>query len=550
MNNQLKRILPLLSLLLCALMLAACGDSNPTPPLSPTMTAAQPSPTSASASFPTVTTSDAQPTNTTLAALPTATSVAIELPTVTPEPAAPTDTSAPEQATPTLDVQQPSPETGVTPPPNQTGLSASAVEQGAKSGRYFIYDVSAGDTIASVATATGMDANQLAQLNKLDVNAPLTAGRTLLVQTEVGGDLGFMPASQMAQALQSGGMPRVLLPGPNLLQSYDFRLALHRVKMATPASGATSPGYIFVFYTVKDSIIGGRGDEDVSIIDPAFVVAGGSLADQVNQSNGSDFYQTDASGIKELVKTYKGARSSAQQLYAQIAAEVAGGDAVPPPVATPTQASGASGQQTGLSTSEIEQAAKNGRYFIYDVSAGDTLADVAQAFGLDTDTLAQLNKLDPSATLSAGRTLLVQTTLAGDLSFMANGPIVAALGKNGLPRILFPGLTTLQQYNSRIALHRAKLSLPASGVSQPSYVFVFYTTKDSIMGEKGNEDLTIIAPAFAVAGGPLAKTVSASGGSDFYATTANGIDEMVKTYPAAQSSAQSLWQQLVGEQGR
>ncbi len=540
MNKPGKHLLLLTSLLLC-LLLAAC-DGGPTPlPNTPAPATA----TSGSAANP--------PTATEMAMPPTATAIAMDLPTVTPVPdptsatgtvEPPTDTPLPAAPTDTVVPQQPTPDIGTPTGGNQSGLSVAEVEQGAKTGRYFIYDVSAGDTLANVSKAFALDVNTLAQLNKLDPNAPLTPGRTLLVRASLAGDFSFMPRDSIIAAVSGGNLPRVLAPGPDTLQRYNFRIALHRVKLAMPASGATDPGYILTFYTVKDSIVGGRGDEDVSIIDPAFVVAGGSLVSQVSTNNGVDSYSTTASGVAELVKTYRGARSNAHDLYNQLVAEQSGtGGVTPPSTATPAP----SGQQTSLSVSQVEQQAKSGRYFIYDVSAGDTLTNIATAFGMDATQLAQLNKLNTNAPLNAGRTLLVQTISAGDLAFMPNGSIAAALGKGSLPRILFPGTTTLPQYNFRIALHRVKLAMPASGAAAASYAFVFYTVKDSIIGQRGNEDVTIIDPAFAVAGGPLAKTINPTGGSDFYTTTANGVDEAVKTYKGAKSSAKALWQQLAAE---
>lgn len=555
MNNSRKHILLLIiSLLLCAPLLAACGGDNPSTAPSATSTAALPTSTSGSAaSFPTATSDNpAFPPTSSAAVLPaTATAVAIDLPTNAPAPAPtdttggalPTDTAAPD---PTA-IPQPTIHPLGTPTTLQSGLSVAEVEQGAKTGRYFIYDVSAGDTLANVATAFALDVTTLAQLNNLDVNAPLTTGRTLLVQASLAGDFSFMPNDSIVAAVRGDKLPRVLAPGTDILQAYNFRLALHRVKLAMPASGATDPGYILVFYTVKDSIVGQRGTEDVSIVDPAFVVAGGSLVSQVNPNGGVDSYATTANGVPELVKTYRGALGSAQDLYNQLVTAQNGGNGIAPLPSLPTATPAASGQQPGLSTAQVEQGAKTGRYFIYDVSAGDTIANIAPAFGLDASQIATLNKLDVNAPLTAGRTLLVQTTAPGDLAFMPNSSIATALQRDGFPRVLFPGGTTLQQYNFRIALHRVKMTLPQSGGQTASYVFVFYTVKDSIIGGRGNEDVTIIDPAFAVAGGPLAKTISASGGTDFYATTANGIDEVVKTYKGAQSSAQSLWQQLVTE---
>ncbi len=552
MNNPEKHILLLISLLLCATLLAACGGDSGLPSPGATNPAAQPTATGGSAAnYPTATAQANQPTTTTIVLPPPPTAVALDLPTVTPAlnptdtigGALPTDTAAPDPTT----IAQPTVPIALTPSAVQSGLSVAEVEQGAKTGRYFIYDVSAGDTLANVATAFALDVNTLAQLNKTDVNAPLTAGRTLLVQASLAGDFSFMPTDSIVAAVRGNKLPRVLVPSTDILQAYNFRLALHRVKLAMPASGLTDPGYVLTFYTVKDSIIGQRGTEDVSIVDPAFVVAGGSLVSQVNPSGGTDVYSTSASGVPELVKTYRGAQSSAQDLYNQLVAAQNSGNGIAPPPALPTATPATSGQQPGLSAAEVEQQARSGRYFIYDVSAGDTIANIAPVFGLAASQLAALNNLDVNAPLTAGRTLLVQTTSPGDLAFMPNSSIAAALQRDGFPRILFPGGTTLTQFNSRIALHRVKLSLPASGASAASYVLIFYTVKDSIIGGRGNEDVTIIDPAFAVAGGPLAKTISPSGGVDFYTTTANGIAETVKTYKGAQSSAQSLWQQLVTE---
>ncbi|MCC6381962.1 MAG: LysM peptidoglycan-binding domain-containing protein [Dehalococcoidia bacterium] len=237
----------------------------------------------------------------------------------TPVPS-PSAASATPPIPPTTAVTSPTPVATPTPTP------PSLAEQLAKDPQYFLYVAGRGDTIAFVArafngqpgTAKAGFPGQIRDVNQLTSDS-LVAGQVIAVPLLLGGAADIVPTAGMEIALSIGekaGKLVLLQPSVAMRDEFRGRLVLHRVQLADDDPAGEGYGYVTEYWlSDRAAFKGGTVDPEARVMEPAFLVAGGSLVTQVLQSSKpGDIYTFDKGGTTYVIKKYSGAQLAAADL--------------------------------------------------------------------------------------------------------------------------------------------------------------------------------------------------------------------------------------------
>lgn len=215
-----------------------------------------------------------------------------------------------------------SPLPALTPSPGAHGTVAPSTPtpglagDPAKSPAFVTYEVSRGDTLASVAATFASTAGELTALNRLE-KQELVAGQLIAVPSHPDPGL-LVPAKALSVALrlEAGRNPlAVYAPSPTLIDGYLGRLALKRVRMVGPDS-VDGAGYILEFsFTDRPPLKGGEPDPSASFTGPAFVLGAGSLAPELLKLRGASFGAFQAEGVGYAIVTFADARLLPAQIW-------------------------------------------------------------------------------------------------------------------------------------------------------------------------------------------------------------------------------------------
>lgn len=216
--------------------------------------------------------------------------------------------------------------TSPTPVATPTPTPPSLAEQLARDPQYFLYVASGGDTIATVAqafngqpgTAKAGFPGQIKDVNQLTSDS-LVAGQVIAVPLLLGGTTDIIPTAGMEIALSVGkqaGKLALLQPSVAMLDEFRGRLVLHRVQLENGDPAAEGYGYVTEYWLAdRAAIKGGVVDPDARVMEPAFLVAGGSLVNQVLQTaKPADVYTFDRGGATYVIKKFSGAQLAAADL--------------------------------------------------------------------------------------------------------------------------------------------------------------------------------------------------------------------------------------------
>lgn len=188
----------------------------------------------------------------------------------------------------------------------------------------FLYTVAAGDTLGSIAAALGDGSLTAAQLSELNEVEPgdIVVGMVIKVPLMLPGDLAMVPESAIEAALGVGGdagAPVLLQPSLELRQGYLGKIALHSVQLADREPASEGYGYVMDYYlTDRAAMRAGAIDPEARFAGPAFTVAGGSLAANLEAGADDDLYRFEREGIPYAVVAAKAAELPAEQIAAML----------------------------------------------------------------------------------------------------------------------------------------------------------------------------------------------------------------------------------------
>ncbi len=206
----------------------------------------------------------------------------------------------------------PTPSPTATPAPSGDPAVPEALAQGAG---YFLYEARANATVEELAAAfgaEGLSADDLRTLNQLG-DGPLAEGQVIAVpNTYADGELVPVEALEaiLEVDLDTPGL-RLLRPSADLIDGLLGRVALHRVRLAGPDDPGGA-GYVIAFVrTDRPAVKGGVVDPDARVAGAAFVVAGGSLASELE---GDAVHRFERDGIPYAILAEDRSGPSAQRL--------------------------------------------------------------------------------------------------------------------------------------------------------------------------------------------------------------------------------------------
>lgn len=213
--------------------------------------------------------------------------------TPTPSPSATADATSTTQPS----TASPSPSATSTPWPG---------EAHALSPQFFLYEAADGDTVSAIADifdaqegpAPAAFVEEIKSLNEL-TGEELVAGQVLAIPLVLPGDLSLIPENSIEAALGSGsGGPVLVQPSLQMREGFLGRLVLHRVRLDLPAAPGAEAGYVMEYWTAdRPPMKGGEVDPDAHVSDAAFVVAGGTLASEL-QGSGDKFHAWERDGTE------------------------------------------------------------------------------------------------------------------------------------------------------------------------------------------------------------------------------------------------------------
>jgi LysM repeat protein len=175
--------------------------------------------------------------------------------------------------------------------------------------------------------------------------------------------------------------------------------------------------------------------------------------------------------------------------------------------------------QTGTPAPTPTLTAQQGRlailpnYFVHDVSAGETLAAISRAYGVAVTILRADNGL-PNDTVIAGQQLVIRLVLPGDLAFIPESTMQDAL-KVGDPAsgkllLLQPSLDLRSGYLGKLVLHRTRLADGTPAAEGYGFITEYWLAdRPPVKAGELDRDARVTEPAFIVAGGALAASLSA-----------------------------------------
>lgn len=199
-----------------------------------------------------------------------------------------------------------------TPAPSGDPAVPEALAQGAG---YFLYEAHANETVEELAAelgADGLSADDLRTLNELG-DGPLAEGQVIAVPNSYpDGELVPVEALEaiLEVELDTPGL-RLLRPSDDLIDGLLGRLAVHRVRLAGPDDPGGA-GYVIAFArTDRPAVKGGVVDLDARVAGAAFVVAGGSLASELE---GDEVLRFERDGIPYALVAQDRSGPTAQRL--------------------------------------------------------------------------------------------------------------------------------------------------------------------------------------------------------------------------------------------
>ncbi len=212
-----------------------------------------------------------------------------------------------------------------TPSVQPTSTLAQVIAQNPQ---YFVYIVSQGDTLASIADAfDGQDgpppadfAEKLKALNQLQGEPQ--QGQTLAIPLRLPGTLSLIPDASIEAALgvgTAGGKLVLLQPGLGLRDSYENRIVLHTVLIADGNPASEGRGYLMEYYLAdRPPFKGGSADPEARVVERLFTVGAGSLASPVPASPANPVHTFTRDGVEYAVQTGSGAIHPAATIAAQL----------------------------------------------------------------------------------------------------------------------------------------------------------------------------------------------------------------------------------------
>jgi hypothetical protein len=207
---------------------------------------------------------------------------------------------------------------------------------------------------------------------------------------------------------------------------------------------------------------------------------------------------------------------------------------------TPPAATASPG--TSPSPSATVTFSKKAGSFIYTMGAGEGIADVVRAFNGQRGTPpasfeAQLRALNPGVTWTVpmpGVEILVPLATTDAQSILPYASMVRYLGVGasaGNLELKEPSFEAIDAFQGQVALRRAVLS-PQSGSA--GYVTEYWRTdRRFFKGGDIDPDALVTEPAFLVAAGSMAATVTSSKPGDLYTFSESGVSYAVKTLAGA-----------------
>lgn len=182
----------------------------------------------------------------------------------------------------------PTPSPSPTPSPTATLAPSgdpAVPEELAQGAGYFLYEAREDETADALAEELGaeeLSGDDLRELNEL-ADTPLAEGQPVAVPNAYA-DGELVPVEALEAFLEIDlDLPglRLLRPSGDLVDGLLGRLALHRVRLATPDDPGGA-GYVLEFArTDRPPIKGGVVDADARVVGAAFAIAAGSLVDEI-----------------------------------------------------------------------------------------------------------------------------------------------------------------------------------------------------------------------------------------------------------------------------
>ena len=172
------------------------------------------------------------------------------------------------------------------PDPRSTPSLAQVI---AGNPQYFVYIVSPGDTLASVADAfdgqrgapPAAFTDALKAINQLASDS-LSEGQQLAIPLRLPGDLALIPDASIETAIgvgAAGGKLVLLQPSLAMRDGFQNRVVLRFVQMADGNPSSEGYGYVMDYWLAdRPPFKGGGVDPEARVVEPLFSVAGGSLA--------------------------------------------------------------------------------------------------------------------------------------------------------------------------------------------------------------------------------------------------------------------------------
>ena len=225
-------------------------------------------------------------------------------------------------------------------------------------------------------------------------------------------------------------------------------------------------------------------------------------------------------------------------------ASCGGDDSGPSSTTTRTTAAGSPTPNPRSTPTLAQTIASNPQYFVYIVSAGDTLAAVADAFDAQrgappatfTDGLKAINQLTSDA-LAEGQQLAVPLRLPGDLSLIPDSSIEAAIGVGGAAGklvLLQPSLAMRDGFQNRIVLRFVQLADGAPSPEGYGYLMDYWLAdRPPFKGGGVDPEARAVEPLFSIAGGSLSGRLQAGPTGPVHTFSLDGVSYTVWAASAA-----------------
>ncbi|MGE5597703.1 MAG: hypothetical protein ACM3S1_16890 [Hyphomicrobiales bacterium] len=184
----------------------------------------------------------------------------------------------------------------------------------ARSPQYVIYVAGEGDTVQGVAdafdAAPGAPPAEFVERIRTDnklTSDDLEEGQEIAVPVVLPGDLSMFAENSIEAALGVGtadaGKLVLLQPSLDMRSGFLGKLVLHRVRLATAEPDSEGRGYIMEYWLAdRPPVKGGSVDPDAQVSDPQFIVAAGSLVDELESQGSDGLYRFERDGVQYALK--------------------------------------------------------------------------------------------------------------------------------------------------------------------------------------------------------------------------------------------------------